>query len=54
MTLRNNTERPETVNIGTNELIGTSPKAIKPANEKIVFRKLKKGKNSKKMGWENS
>ena len=47
MTLRNNTERPETVNIGTNELIGTSPKAIKP-NEKIVFRKLKKGKIPKK------
>jgi len=31
MTLRDNTERPETVSLGTNELIGTDPKAIKPA-----------------------
>ncbi len=31
MTLRDNTERPETVTLGTNELIGTDPKAIKPA-----------------------
>ena len=28
MTLRNNTERPETCEIGTNELLGTDPKAI--------------------------
>lgn len=28
MTLRNSTERPETCEIGTNELIGTDPKAI--------------------------
>lgn len=31
LTLRDNAERPETVNIGTNELIGTNPAAIKPA-----------------------
>src|SRR5690606_15000955 len=27
MTLRDNTERPETINLGTNELLGTDPKA---------------------------
>ena len=30
MTLRDNTERPETMELGTNELVGTNPKAIKP------------------------
>lgn len=31
ITLRDNTERPETCTIGTNRLIGTRPEAIKPA-----------------------
>lgn len=31
MTLRDNTERPETCIIGTNKLVGTNPKNIKPA-----------------------
>ena len=31
MTLRDNTERPETITEGTNELIGTDPAAIAPA-----------------------
>lgn len=31
ITLRDNTERPETCTIGTNRLIGTNPKAVKPA-----------------------
>ena len=31
LTLRDNTERPETITIGTNELIGTDPKNIAPA-----------------------
>ena len=31
ITLRDNTERPETCTIGTNKLIGTRPEAIKPA-----------------------
>jgi UDP-N-acetylglucosamine 2-epimerase (non-hydrolysing) len=44
ITLRDNTERPETVEIGTNELIGTNPKAIKPALEKLFFDKWKKGR----------
>lgn len=43
MTLRDNTERPETITIGTNELIGTNPKAIKPAMEKLFSGLWKKG-----------
>jgi len=42
-TLRDNTERPETIDIGTNELIGTHPSAIKPAFEKLFAGKWKKG-----------
>jgi UDP-N-acetylglucosamine 2-epimerase (non-hydrolysing) len=43
MTLRDNTERPETVFIGTNELIGTHPKAIAPAMKILFSGKWKKG-----------
>ena len=43
MTLRNNTERPETVMIGTNELLGTNPSAIMPAFEKLFSGNWKKG-----------
>ena len=43
ITLRNNTERPETVTIGTNELIGTDPKAIGPALKKLFEGNWKKG-----------
>jgi len=43
MTLRYNTERPEAVTEGTNELIGTNPKAIKPAMEKLFSGKWKVG-----------
>jgi UDP-N-acetylglucosamine 2-epimerase (non-hydrolysing) len=43
MTLRDNTERPETITIGTNELLGTDPKAIKPAMEKLFSGEWKKG-----------
>ncbi len=43
ITLRDNTERPETVKIGTNELIGTNPRAIKPALETLFSGKWKKG-----------
>ena len=35
MTLRDNTERPETITLGTNALVGTNPKAIKPYLEKL-------------------
>lgn len=44
MTLRDNTERPETVFEGTNELIGTDPEAIKPAMEKLFSGNWKVGK----------
>jgi len=43
VTLRDNTERPETITIGTNELIGTNPDAIKPAFEKLFSGNWKKG-----------
>jgi UDP-N-acetylglucosamine 2-epimerase (non-hydrolysing) len=43
MTLRDNTERPETVTDGTNELIGTNPKAIQPAMEKLFSGAWKTG-----------
>jgi UDP-N-acetylglucosamine 2-epimerase (non-hydrolysing) len=43
MTLRDNTERPETVTIGTNELIGTNPKSIAPALKKLFAGNWKKG-----------
>ena len=43
ITLRNNTERPETVEIGTNELIGTNPETIQPALKKVLSGKWKKG-----------
>jgi UDP-N-acetylglucosamine 2-epimerase (non-hydrolysing) len=44
MTLRDNTERPETITMGTNELLGTEPKAIKPAMEKLFSGEWKSGK----------
>ncbi len=43
ITLRDNTERPETVTIGTNELISTNPSAIQPALEKLFKGEWKKG-----------
>lgn len=43
LTLRDNTERPETCDIGTNELIGTNPEAIPPALEKLISGNWKKG-----------
>lgn len=43
MTLRDNTERPETITYGTNELLGTKPFAIPPAFEKLLSGEWKKG-----------
>ena len=43
LTLRNNTERPETVEIGTNELIGSDPKMINKAMKKLYEGNWKKG-----------
>ncbi|MCC5943251.1 MAG: UDP-N-acetylglucosamine 2-epimerase (non-hydrolyzing) [Balneolaceae bacterium] len=44
ITLRNSTERPETVAIGTNELLGTDPAAIRPAMDKLFSGKWKEGR----------
>lgn len=43
MTLRTTTERPETVSVGTNELLGTDPSSIKPAIDKVFDRLWKRG-----------
>lgn len=43
LTLRDNTERPETVTMGTNELIGTDPAALAPAMERLFAGLWKKG-----------
>lgn len=43
MTLRNSTERPETIIMGTNELLGTNPDAILPAFKKLFEGKWKVG-----------
>ena len=43
LTLRDNTERPETVTIGTNELIGTDPAKLGPALQRLLSGGWKKG-----------
>lgn len=43
ITLRNNTERPETVTIGTNELVGTDPANLGPALARLMAGHWKKG-----------
>lgn len=43
LTLRDNTERPETCTIGTNELIGTNPDNIAPALHTLYAGQWKKG-----------
>ena len=43
LTLRDNTERPETVEVGTNELIGTSAANIGPALQRVFDGEWKKG-----------
>jgi UDP-N-acetylglucosamine 2-epimerase (non-hydrolysing) len=43
MTLRNSTERPETISLGTNELIGTDPNKLFPALERLFAGEWKKG-----------
>jgi UDP-N-acetylglucosamine 2-epimerase (non-hydrolysing) len=44
MTLRNSTERPETVTMGTNELLGIDPAALAPAFEKLFSGQWKQGR----------
>jgi UDP-N-acetylglucosamine 2-epimerase (non-hydrolysing) len=43
LTLRDNTERPETCTVGTNELIGTDPALLPPALHKLFSGNWKKG-----------
>lgn len=43
MTLRDNTERPETCTVGTNKLVGTDPKNIKPALDELFAGKWQHG-----------
>ena len=44
LTLRDNTERPETVEFGTNELVGTDPAAIGPALARLHAGAWKRGR----------
>ena len=43
LTLRDTTERPETVTIGTNELIGTNPTNLAPVLARLMARQWKTG-----------
>ena len=43
MTLRTSTERPETVTMGTNELLGVDPKSLKPALDRLFAGQRKRG-----------
>ena len=43
MTLRDTTERPETITVGTNELVGTDPDALSPFLNRLFAGEWKKG-----------
>jgi UDP-N-acetylglucosamine 2-epimerase (non-hydrolysing) len=43
ITMRDTTERPETVTLGTNELIGTDPARLKPALDRLFAGEWKRG-----------
>ncbi|WP_033960114.1 non-hydrolyzing UDP-N-acetylglucosamine 2-epimerase [Psychroserpens jangbogonensis] len=43
LTLRDNTERPETITLGTNELVGTAPENLKPYLDKLFLGLWKEG-----------
>lgn len=43
LTLRDTTERPETVTVGTNELIGTDPAKLRPALDRLFAGQWKVG-----------
>lgn len=42
-TIRSSTERPETVEVGTNELLGTDPRSVRAAAERMATRRWKQG-----------
>ena len=44
MTLRDSTERPETISLGTNELVGTKPEALQPYLARLFAGKWKNGR----------
>ncbi|MCA9470214.1 MAG: UDP-N-acetylglucosamine 2-epimerase (non-hydrolyzing) [Nitrospira sp.] len=44
LTLRDNTERPETITIGTNELLGTDPANLSLALDRVMAGQWKKGR----------
>jgi UDP-N-acetylglucosamine 2-epimerase (non-hydrolysing) len=54
LTLRDTTERPETVSMGTNELIGTDPSRIGPALDRLFSGKWKTGVVPEKWDGETS
>lgn len=43
LTMRDNTERPETITIGTNELIGSDPSGLEPALTRLLAGRWKQG-----------
>ena len=43
LTLRDSTERPETVSVGSNELIGTDPTGLQPAMDRLFAGEWKNG-----------
>ena len=43
LTLRDNIERPETIMVGTNELIGADPGKLPPALARLMAEQWKKG-----------
>ena len=54
LTLRNSTERPETILKGTNELVGVNEKKIKDNLKKIIDNKWKKSKKIEKWDGKTS
>lgn len=44
LTLRDNTERPETITVGTNQLIGTDPAKLDPAFDQLFAGQWQRGK----------
>ena len=43
LTIRDNTECPDTITIGTKELIGIEPSKLSPARARLTAGQLKKG-----------
>ena len=54
LTLRDNTERPETISIGTNKLVGTNPKNIRESLQSIFDGNWKTGEIPKFWDGETS